>query len=83
MKGPIYLTSRPSECSHNAFAEWHFRPLACVKITMNGVSVAVSEARPELGLLGVRAVEWAGGVPLVPSRIAQRLDLVLDSNQVC
>jgi hypothetical protein len=54
-----------------------------VKITMNGVSVAVSEARPELGLLGVRAVEWAGGVPLVPSRIAQRLDLVLDSNQVC
>jgi hypothetical protein len=57
--------------------------LSHAKINMDGVSVAVSEARPELGLLGVRSVEWIGGVPLVPSRVAQRLDLVLDSNQVC
>jgi hypothetical protein len=28
---------------------------------MNGVSVAVSEARPELDLAAVRSVSWAGG----------------------
>jgi hypothetical protein len=52
------------------------------QILFNGASVAVSEARPELPLGATRSVKWEGDVPLTPNRRANRLDLVLDSEQI-